>query len=729
VAVGASIPTRDIGTTDLYFGSWGQGLLTDWWERTADLIWPQSIITYGRMRHDPQLRGIVSAYLLPMLRATWCIDGTGCRDEVVAHVAGDLGLPVLGTDPAPPGPARRTGVSWRKHLATAAYSHLVYGHQPFELRYRIDSLTPGGVHLDHLGARMPWTLAQIHLNQDGTIEEIVQVTQRDPIPANRLLWYVHDQEGANWAGISILRPVFGMWLLKHETMRVHASSIRRFGMGVPTVTAPPGATVLQVQEANDLAAGFRAGDQAGVGLPTGYDFKLSGMSGNVPDALNFLKWLDLSMAKMALAGLVELGQTDHGSRALGETFLDLFLLSLQAVADDLADTATSGQDGMPGICTDLVLQNWGEDEPVPRVVCTDVGENYEVTAEALGKLTQFGAMSPDPALDDWIRKTWRLPARETAWEPTSRGIPAPGAPAGPVENVPGVPGDSGLPEPPQTSPAPGGPVAASLPRLYTDPTPRRQLTPREVQAGFDAVGHQRAWIDALHALVAQFRPIRAAWQAALVDGVTTGVDKKRTAQLGSLTVPAKEVASGAALVSQAMVKAATDAAHATIDEAASQGVTIPVAKVKLPAASGLGKVAEARAALLAGNLARAAGTKALQVTSSTSTAGTTAGAQVDLFLAGMGDRDLFDQLGAALTAAQNAGRGAVLDAAPESAGQAVYVASEINDQNECDPCSDIDNTEFASLAEAQAAYPNGGYLYCDGGMRCRGTYAAIWGGA
>ena len=69
LAAGSGAPTRDIGTPDLYYGTWGQGLLTDWWETTADLIWPQSVITYGRMRHDPQLRGIVSAYILPIIRA------------------------------------------------------------------------------------------------------------------------------------------------------------------------------------------------------------------------------------------------------------------------------------------------------------------------------------------------------------------------------------------------------------------------------------------------------------------------------------------------------------------------------------------------------------------------------------------------------------------------------------------------------------------------------------
>jgi len=45
--------------------------------------------------------------------------------------------------------------------------------------------------------------------------------------------------------------------------------------------------------------------------------------------------------------------------------MDLFQLALQSVADEVATTATSGHPGMPGIVTDLVDVNWGEDEPAP----------------------------------------------------------------------------------------------------------------------------------------------------------------------------------------------------------------------------------------------------------------------------------------------------------------------------------------------------------------------------
>jgi HK97 family phage portal protein len=44
----------------------------------------------------------------------------------------------------------------------------------------------------------------------------------------------------------------------------------------------------------------------------------------------------------------------------------------------------------------------------------------------------------------------------------------------------------------------------------------------------------------------------------------------------------------------------------------------------------------------------------------------------------------------------------------------------------CSPCKDIDGTEFDDLDAVRAAYGAGGYLRCEGGVRCRGTVTAVW---
>lgn len=672
----SSAPTRDIGHLDANYGQWYGDLL----EQIPDLTWPLSARTFSMMRHDPQLTAVLSAYTLPIRRATWAVDPAGCRDEVVQLVADDLGLPILGVD-AEPGPARRRGVRWADHLRLALLS-LTFGFMPFERRYQIVN---GQARLVNLGERMPHTIGSIQLARDESVESITQnLAATRPIPANRLVWYAHDREAANWTGRSIMRASYGAWLLKHETWRVHATSIRRFGMGVPSVTAPTGATPAQVAEAQRLASAMRVGDRAGVGLPPGFSLALTGLTGSVPDALGFIHYLDQQMSRSALAGLMDLGDTSNGSRALGDSFLDLFLLSLQSVADEIADTATTGQTGMPGIVTDIVDLNFSEDEPAPRIVVQDVGSRHEVNAEALDLLLKAGAISPDPALEAYVREAWRLPdLAELVRSPTPAPQPEDPAPAPPREGQ--ALAASRSPQPVRAAAEPG-------------------LTPL-----------QEAWQEALDQVLEAWPSIAEEQRGQLADQIEKAIDAGDLAALAALTVDSEAVAT---LLAVAMLELAEVSADQMAAEAAAQGVSVeppPVDQGQLEA------IAVAVAALLAAGLAGAAVSAALRM-AVPGAAGAAVAASVLAVLAALSDRAVRDQVGGALSAAQAAGRFAVLREAPV----ARYLASEKLDRSTCKPCRDLDGTTFENLEAAEAAYGNGAYVKCLGGVRCRGQVVAVW---
>lgn len=681
----ANAPTRDIGYLDEVYGLW----LGDLLEQIPDLIWPNSVQTYARMRHDPQLTAVLAAYTLPIRRAAWAIDPAGCRDEVVALVADDLGLPILGADTTP-GPARRRGVRWTEHLRLALQS-LTFGFAPFERRYEIRD---GQARLVNLGERLPHTIGAINLNRDGTITSIQQnlAPASAPIPADRLAWYCREREGANWAGRSIMRASYGPWLLKHEIWRVHATSIRRFGMGVPNVEAPAGAIPAQVIEAQRLASAMRVGDQSGVGLPNGFKLNITGMTGSVPDAMAFIHYLDQQMSRSALAGLMDLGDTSNGSRALGASFLDLFLLSLQATADEIADTATSGQPGIPGIVTQLVDYNWGENEPAPRIVVSDVGSRQEVTAQALDQLIRSGAINPDPELEAYVRKTWRLPARIA---PAPQPAPAPIAAA---------------------KRTPRRRRTARAVHAADEEGTRRQLTLAEAASGLDPTAIQQTWQDSLDELLAEWETdVADDWRTDLGDQIEQALDDDDLEALAALGL---DSAAAATLIAAAMAAMAGTAGEQMAAEAAAQGVTVEPPPVD---EEGLGAVAVVIATLLAVWLAGAAAREALRLAVPGATAATVSAA-VLVFLAGLSDRFLRDQLGAALSQAQASGRFAVLEAAPE----ATYTSSEILDVATCTKCQEIDGHTFSDLDDAKAVYGNGGYVDCEGQSRCRGIIVAQW---
>lgn len=675
----ADAPRATIGAvTDAFSAATAGMVVDDALETVADLLWPTSVTTYGRMRHDPQLTAVLNAYTLPIRSAPWAVDPAGCRDEVAQLVADDLGLPILGVDTTP-GAARRRGVRWEEHLRLALL-HLPFGHMPFEQRYDIIG---NRARLAALSERMPQSISDIDVNPDGTLKGIKQHTAGAKlIPARNLIWYVHDREGAAWQGRSMLRAAFGAWLLKHEVWRVHATSIRRFGMGVPSVEAPTGGTPAQVLQAQQLASAMRVGDQAGIGLPPGFKLALTGMTGSVPDALSFIRYLDSQMAQMALVSVLNLDSSPNGSRALGETFVGLLVASQNAIGSEMASTAT-------GLSVQMVDYNWGELEPAPRIVCGDAGSRPELTAESIAGLIGSGAISADPALEAWVRDRWRLPQRD-----------------------PNAPLPAALPP----APAPvqagrrGRRVAAAAVDL------RRQPTAIEAAAKTDFAAVQGDWETALDQLVTDWASITKAQRKQLLDQVRAAVDDDDVEALAALAVDSKNAAE---LLALHMSDLADTAAGQMADEADAQGVTVKPGK---PDDGRLGKVAATIAALAAGGLAASAARKALQLWTPNATADDVTSGVGD-HLQGLTDASLRDSLGAALSTAQNEGRLATLQGAPPAQ---TLAASEVLDKNTCDPCQEIDGHEFDNLDEAQAAYANGGYSECEGGLRCRGILVAVW---
>lgn len=406
-------------------GSGYDGLALDLYEQIPALVGTASVQTYSRMRTDPQISAVLKAYTYPLRSATYVVNPCGCRDEVVEFCADAWGLPIAGDNGEDgPGPARRRGVEWEDHLRLALLM-LPFGFSPFAKWYDIGG-SPLRARLGGLEERLPQTISSIEVEDDGALKGIYQFGSKDLIPAKNVLWYAHEREGSAWQGRSLIREAYAPWLLKHEMWRVLGQSSRRFGMGVPSVTAPAGSTPADVTHAGELAAGYRAGDQSGIGLPSGYKFDLTGLNGSVPDTLGFVNYLDAQIAASVLAEILNLDSATTGNRALGETVIGLLQMSWKATAKEITGPATK-------LNIEIVDYNFGEDEPVPQIVCTDINRP-EITSEAISQLVEAGALTPDIGLENDVRLRYSLPPIKSR--------PAPIAPA-----VPAVPAPDPVPEP------------------------------------------------------------------------------------------------------------------------------------------------------------------------------------------------------------------------------------------------------------------------------------------
>lgn len=410
-----------------------------WWaapdeEETPELRWPRNVEVYDRMRRqDAQVMSVMRAVTLPIRRTAWRIDPNGARDEVVALVAHDLGLPIVG-QPDERILRTRDRFSWPDYLRLALLK-LTFGHSYFEQVYRTDE--QGYHRLRKLGWRPPRTISKVDVAADGGLVAIEQhgigTAANARMTVDRLVAHVNDREGGNWLGASLLRPAYKFWLLKDRLLRIQAQTVDRNGMGVPVYEAAQQPAELdaekqierqtaEMREGKALAQGFRSGDNAGAAIPPGAKLTLKGVEGDLPDAEKPIRYYDEQIARAVLAHFLNLG-TETGSWALGSTFADFFTLSLQTVAMEIADTTTQH------VVEDLVDLNWGTQEPAPRVVFDEIGSRHPATADAIRSLVQSGAVIPDDGLEQFIRTTYGMPAIDEA---TRRDTATPGNTSAPA---------------------------------------------------------------------------------------------------------------------------------------------------------------------------------------------------------------------------------------------------------------------------------------------------------
>jgi hypothetical protein len=397
-------------------------------ETNPELQWPQSLNVFDKMRReDPQVKSVLRAVTLPIMRTEWSIDGAGCRDEVTQFIANSLGLPVKGQERV--APLRTKGrFSWKEHLRLALLE-LVYGHSFFEQVY---DQSNGDTRLAKLAWRPPRTISDIVVAEDGGLEAIKQygkVGASDvKIPVDRLVAYVNEREGANWLGESLLRSAYKMWVLKDRVLRIQALTAERNGLGLPVFTAaapPEGATFEQAVEWMDkeiarglaIAKAVRAGEAAGASLAQGSTLLFQGVVGDLPDTDKPIRYYDEQIARAVLAHFLNLG-TETGSWALGSTFANFFTDSLNGIAQHIEDVTNQH------VIEDLVDFNWGPTEPAPRLVAAAIGEQQLVTAEAIKALIESGAIEPDEPLEVFVREKYGLPVKDST---TTRARPIPAA--------------------------------------------------------------------------------------------------------------------------------------------------------------------------------------------------------------------------------------------------------------------------------------------------------------
>lgn len=673
-------PTSEQGrvsdTAGMGVGLMPWGVFTDEGEYVPELQWPNSVQVYDRMGADAQISGLVRSVVLPLQRRAWCLDPNGADPASVERLADELDLPILGQERGVRR-RRRGRFSFYKHL-TDALRALTYGHYIFEQTGTVEN---NEWILNKLAPRPPRTIQEINVAPDGGLVSIKQALgiNSTELSVDRLVAYVWDQEAGNWAGRSMLRPLYKNWLVKDRLLRVDAIKHERGAIGAPIIEAPPGASPAQVEELAAMAQAMKITSQGGGAIPSGA--KLAGMAGpSSSDTIGSVRFHNEEMAGAFLAMFKQLGQTQTGSRALGDTFMDFFSLALDAVADWIMDTFDAH------VIEDWYDWNYGEDSQAAVLAIEEEPEPAADIAPLQEEIAQGDVeVSPETAEDV------QVPAQASPRSSTrrrQRREPRGSSAAVSVESP-------SVPLPPRAlrrDPYPQE-IQATTDYKVIDETLNKEID----KAVKEISGKQGKQIEELHdkivAAKGDLRKIAALEVAPIGESAILG-SMQRTAEMG--------------------IKTASD-------EAARQGVE-NVLKGKM---SELDDRIAARAVatdqLLASGLADAAKRQVLRLTGEGTPAASVAG-QVSTYLKGLSDTYLRDQMNGALTQAMNDGRRATMR---RNAPTSIY-SSELLDEATCDECAAIDGEQYSSVDESTADYPTGGYADCLGMERCRGTLVAVY---
>ena len=332
--------------------------------------------------------------------------------------------------------------SWDQTLASIL-SMLVYGFSFHEIVYKIrkgDSKDPK-YNSKHVDGKIGWRKFAIRsqeslnnwmMDQEGGIQGYRQI---DPagggfreIPIDKGLLFRTNVNKNNPEGRSLLRNCFRPWYYKRRIEEIEAIGIERDLAGLPVAKVPPeylssGATAAQqsvLAEITQIVQNIKRNEQEGVIFPMMYDengkemFSLELLSSGGSrqfDTDKVIQRYDQRISMSVLSDFILLGHEKVGSFALGSQKMDLWTMSVEAIAKSIAEVMN--QYAIPR----LLKLNGMNTELAPFLTYGEVSSvDLNELSNFVQKLIGAGALTPDADLEAYLREQASLPPAENMVE-------------------------------------------------------------------------------------------------------------------------------------------------------------------------------------------------------------------------------------------------------------------------------------------------------------------------
>ena len=359
-------------------------------------------------RSDDQVSMLLRLVMNPIISARWFIAPADESDQAqeIADFIKFLLFENMGTEQYPK--------SFNK-LKREILTMVTFGYSLFEETDKvvIDSPNHGSyVGIKGIDWRSPKTITEWDISKSGELLGIWQddnsdlSTERVYIDGKFILHFCSEMEGANYEGISLLRPIYGNYIRKDFLNKMKMIGTERASVGVPLGTIPPGQVKSDAaEEFKDALSRFVLHERGYMVVPEGYKVESFKIEFKASEIQELIRAENVGMTKSFLANFMELAvEGGSGSYALGTDLSDIFLSGIQVYANAAREPFNMK------LIPRLVKLNFGPQEKYPELKIEGINDKAgKEFAEVIQILKGAGLIQSSDKLKEAIHKRLNLP--------------------------------------------------------------------------------------------------------------------------------------------------------------------------------------------------------------------------------------------------------------------------------------------------------------------------------
>ena len=397
----------------------------------------------GWMLRDPHVRIGLNYLLNPMCSASWCFQPASKdpKDVEVAEFATWAFFDQLPWAQI----LRRIGISYM--TAGFALEEPTDDVRPVPARFKLHPGGGKGLLPIAFHQRPAWSVYRWHQSKSNpshleAIEQRLMGVDGErtgfvKVPADRLLRFTWDQEGADFDGLAPLRSIYQPWRQKLMLLGFESMAHERHSLGVPVFTPPDGgAPDEDFQTAFEIGSELRAHAKSAVVLESGWKMEWKNAAAGTDLHQTIIRCNQDIAIGFGFPHMM-LGQANPGgSNALAYTQSGPSHLEVDAHARFVATVLHRGSDGASYL-ERIIRANYGNDVEIPRPVAKylptknwDAVTKSYVTAVQAGALPKYRAAANDllaamdlPPIPDDVEFPAAPPPALAAAGPGGKGAP------------------------------------------------------------------------------------------------------------------------------------------------------------------------------------------------------------------------------------------------------------------------------------------------------------------